>query len=95
MATKQEIIKAAITSYGEPPQIDMAIEECAELILALCHNKRKRATLDQIRTEIADVIIMAEQMREIFGTVEVDQEIDIKISRLGQKLGMEYEINLQ
>lgn len=37
---RTNILKDAITTYGEDKQIDMMIEECSELIQALCKYKR-------------------------------------------------------
>ena len=38
---QQEILKQAISQYGIGAQLDMAVEECAELIQSI--NKLKRA----------------------------------------------------
>jgi NTP pyrophosphatase (non-canonical NTP hydrolase) len=80
----ESIYKRALTTFGESKQIDMAIEECAELTLALQHNKRGRAV--NVITEIADVIIMAGQMRLLFGADAVDAEIEEKLERLEYRL---------
>lgn len=45
----------------------MVSEECAELINALCKYKRGRVTDSDVITEIADVMIMCEQMAYYFG----------------------------
>ena len=61
---KAEILKAAIRLYGEPAQIDVAIEEMSELTKALCKVKRARDTAgiteasSNVVEEIADVQII-------------------------------------
>ena len=70
---KAEILKAAIRLYGEPAQIDVAIEEMSELTKALCKVKRARDTAgiteasSNVVEEIADVQIMLDQLRINFG----------------------------
>lgn len=70
---EQEIYRKAVETFGIEPQIDMCIEECAELIQAL--NKAKRCGIIDSRAvasvceEVADVEIMLGQMRHIFDTM--------------------------
>ena len=62
------LYKKAIMKWGKEPQINMAIEECAELITAL--SKRNRcsngSTIDDIIGEMVDVEIMIEQLKLIY-----------------------------
>ena len=58
-----EILFMAIRSYGEEAQERQAIEECSELIQAICHKHRGRQ--HNIAEEIADVEIMLEQLKII------------------------------
>ena len=67
--------------YGPPKQMSQTIEECGELIVALRHFERGKATYDDVIGEIADVIIMCEQMRFAFGQEKVNETIDRKLSR--------------
>ena len=66
------LLTRAIRTYGEPAQIDMAIEEMAELTKALCKIKRAQAgcevtaAIDNAVEEMADVQIMLDQLRIIF-----------------------------
>lgn len=71
---KQNLFETVITKFGFDAQKAMAIEECAELINALCKEKRGRATDEDIITEIADVQIMCEQLAIIYGKEKVRQE---------------------
>ena len=66
------LLTRAIRTYGEPAQIDMAIEEMAELTKALCKIKRAQAgcevtaAIGNVVEEMADVKIMLDQLRIIF-----------------------------
>lgn len=76
----------AVEKFGPESQINMALEECAELIDALCKFRRERVgTLDVI-TEIADVQIMCEQLAYMFGEQTVEDERKRKIERLSKRL---------
>jgi hypothetical protein len=80
------VLRSAILTWGETDQFNMAFGECGEFV-ALCGRRAQgRATKEDFRSEIADVIIMMAQMREIFGPEKVDAMINFKIDRLKQKL---------
>lgn len=87
-----ELYKQAVSRWGRQSQIDMMIEECAELTKALCKLKRKHdpadtaSLINDICEEIADVQIVAGQMRHIFGYKEVDEWYDVKLDRLRELL---------
>ena len=70
----------AIAKWGASVQIAIAVEECAELIVALQHNARGRTT--NVVTEVADVLVMAMQLAHVFGEAKVAEEVERKISRL-------------
>ena len=61
--TDHEIFTAAIRANGETYQENIAIEECSELIQALCHKHRGRP--NNVAEEIADVEICLEQLKII------------------------------
>jgi NTP pyrophosphatase (non-canonical NTP hydrolase) len=88
MSHEHELFKQAIDKWGRQSQIDMMIEECSELIKALCKLKRKHEPADtaslvnDICEEIADVQIVAGQMRHVFGAEEVDDWYGVKLNRL-------------
>lgn len=67
--------------YGAENQEAMTIGECAELIVALRHKARGRATADDVIDEIADVIIMTQQLSFIYGQSKVDNKIKEKLDR--------------
>ena len=86
---RRDIYQQAIDEWGLNSQIDMFIEEAAELIVALNHARRGFWTTplqDQVIEELADVEIMLEQMRLIFGPDEVDQVKLRKALRLKDRI---------
>ena len=48
---------------------------------------------DNIAEETADVLIMLEQIKMIFGTSTIEKQIDYKVKRLAERLGMSDETN--
>ena len=83
--TRVEKYGLILGALGAERQIDICIEECAELIKALCKYKRKGAgdkeTIENLRDEIADVLNMANQMEYIFGVDEIEKIVDAKLDR--------------
>ena len=59
----RQVYIAAINTYGETYQENLAVEECAELIQAISHKHRGRE--HNLAEEIADVEIMLEQLKII------------------------------
>lgn len=88
---RQEILALAIRTWGEPAQIDMAVEEMAELTKALCKVKRAQkgpeltAAIENAVEEIADVQIMLDQLRIMLGRTGADVE-EAKLERLACRL---------
>lgn len=69
-ASPEELYRLAVRTWGKPAQLDMAIEELAELIVALQHWKRGRDNrLGEVAGELADVDIMIGQLRIVFEQV--------------------------
>lgn len=79
-----DILEEAIKTYGVESQVNMAIEECAELINALEKYRRGRIGGLAVITEIADVQIMCAQLEIIFGSAEIER--DFKIRRLWDRM---------
>lgn len=84
MPNSPDIYRDAVEAWGFGPQVDMMIEECGELIVALSHWKRGRA--HNIPEELADVEIMLDQMRYIFGEGAVDKQKARKLLRLRSRI---------
>lgn len=78
------VFQAAIEKWGPEKQIDKAIEECGELIVALSHYKQGREA--DVCTEIVDVSIMISQLTLIFNTKEVIDTYDKKVNRLAARI---------
>lgn len=88
---ERDICKKAITQFGVPSQINMCIEECSELIVALQHFRRGKCEEKDVITEIADVQIMCQQMAIIFGEGGVFIEKQRKIERLKERINKSKE----
>lgn len=78
------LLRQAIETWGKEAQVRMTIEECGELITALAQHLRGRQA--NTPEEVADVLIMASQMRLLFDPAEVDRIIEAKMKRLRFKL---------
>lgn len=93
---KLERITANYT-FGQ--QRAIFVEECAEAIKAVCKVERAadsslEAYADKISdliSEVADVLIMAQQMKMYLGTEKVDAEIQRKLDRQIQRIKEEAE----
>jgi NTP pyrophosphatase (non-canonical NTP hydrolase) len=81
-----DIYDRAIAHYGDKKQLLQACEECAELIQAISKATRYtgKSYVDGVCEEIADVLIMCEQVKRIFNisTVDVEKEKERKLTRL-------------
>lgn len=84
----EETLKDAIERYGTSAQLDMAIEECSELINSIEKFRRGRVEVKDVVTEIADVQIMCAQLEIIFGGSSkiVEMERARKMDRLRTRL---------
>lgn len=80
------IFRQAVNTFGADHQIGMLHEEVGELLAAINQYARGRVKKDAVVTEIADVMIMCEQMAEIFGREETEAEKKRKIQGLAEKL---------
>ena len=87
------IMLDALEHYGNNPQVDMAIEEMSELTKELLKNRRGKENRSDIAMEMADVYIMLEQLKFIFGIDETELKVnaEFKLQRLNKRLGEVYE----
>ena len=77
------IYERAILKWGARSQVSMAMGECGELIAEL--NRyfiQQRSTPEAVVGEIADVQIMLNQLKTMFGERDVDKAVNKKLSRL-------------
>lgn len=85
--TDRAILRNAIARYGRDAQHAMAIEECGELIVALCHISRDRIPVSKLAGEIADVQIMLEQLQIMYDCHgQVGAQWRQRIARLAGRL---------
>lgn len=81
------VLQDAIDTYGKEAQTWMVIEEMSELAKEICKNKRGRENREQIADEVADVTIMLEQVKMMFGISDtVERRIILKVERLKRRL---------
>ena len=92
---KTELLKKAINTYGVQAQKDMMIEEMSELTKAILKERRALKDRDkkyidlevargEIKEEIADVQIMLNQMKIIYGSTNKWE--NLKLQRLENML---------
>ncbi len=81
-------LKQAIEVYGADMQLNIAIEEFAELTKEICKYKRGTDNISHIAEEVADCYIMLEQIKFIFNFDSADISIIMteKIERLKQRM---------
>jgi len=82
----ENIYKATLEKWGEDAQYDQAVEECAELIIALKHFRRGKIDAQKVIDELADVTLMLGQLSWMFGEDGVKKTVDIKLDKLQQLL---------
>lgn len=85
---KDALYREALKEWGVDAQMDMIIEECAELIHALQRLRRDRSgdNVEKVWGEIADVEIMMEQARILFDSTEIEKRKEMKLHRLAGRL---------
>lgn len=86
---REQVYQRALDEWGEYSQLDQAVEEMAELILAI--NKYKRTNMDlgkkkdeimeNLIEEIADVKMCIEQLEMMFGKGKVNDMLDKKMDK--------------
>ena len=88
---RTEILQKAVDTYGRRMQEDICIEEMSELTKALIKCRRVKQEHEESETaeenvleEIADVQIMLDQMRIIFG--DTSEQEEFKVNRLRERL---------
>lgn len=83
--------KSAVDTFGAQTQQLIAVEECGELIQAITKIQRygnKEQYRDNLIEEIADVIIVINQLKYIYKIKDMDisQYIDNKIKRTKRRI---------
>ena len=88
-------LKQIAEHYGFTSQANMLTEEAAEYTVAL--NKLRRGNTDaydNIKEEVADVLVIALQLRELLGAEKIDEIIHEKIERQLERIRKEGGIKL-
>lgn len=87
-----ELNRLAVVVWGEKAQLDMVIEECGELIVALSHKRRRRVSWSKVVEEAVDVTIMLGQLEHILMTPisqdEINKMFRLKLRRMEMKLDL-------
>lgn len=85
---RNNILNKAIEKYGEDLQLDVAIEEMAELTKEIVKHKRGKGDINRTAEELADVYIMLKQLIIIFDIPHdsINKMVDKKIERLERNL---------
>ena len=78
---QRSICRQILAHYGVNNQYKQTIQECSELITALCHRMENRANHAAVIDELADVSIMVEQLANVYGRSSVEARIDAKLKR--------------
>lgn len=79
-------LRFIIDTFSEDAQKLMAIEEMSELIKEICKDFRGNTNKDAIKEEIADVLVMIEQLRIIY---------DIKLSDIHKVMNQKIERTME
>lgn len=79
--------------YGYERQREQFVEELAEAVLAVqkCKRHGSKENFDALAAEVADVLIMAQQMRLLMSTRQIDRIIDEKLERQLERIRKEDE----
>lgn len=84
---RNKLYRKAIGAFGVDAQLTVAIEELSELAKEICKAKRGIEHIENIAEEVADVEIMCEQLRLIFGIdTQVEAWKEKKLKRLENRL---------
>jgi NTP pyrophosphatase (non-canonical NTP hydrolase) len=76
----------ALEKFGPAFQKNMAREEMAELLVAMAREERGRDSENEVRGEIADVLITALELVSIYGVDECISAINTKVKRLNRRI---------
>jgi NTP pyrophosphatase (non-canonical NTP hydrolase) len=82
----QATMAKALRHYGHNSQCLKALEEMAELSVELHHHLAGRGDTKALISEVADVLIMAGQLRVMLGMDRVDEAIRQKVDRLNERM---------
>ena len=86
-----ERIKIIAEHYGYTAQREQFVEECAEATLAVqkCKRYGTMQAFNELCGEVADVLIMAQQMRVLMSPSLIDAIIESKLERQMERINDE------
>ena len=95
MKINKDLLQKVIDKYGTTLQTTVAMEELAELIKEISKVIRGNKNADGMIEEIADVLIMIEQLKLMYNISdeEIQSEINDKLYRMEWRLRKENESN--
>ena len=99
---KETVFQDAIDTFGEEYQIRKAIEELLELATALSHycdehrdeNKNPLFQEDigrMVASELADVMVITEELKILFNDQDIEGEYNRKIARLRERIKKRFD----
>lgn len=90
---QRKVLNDALEEYGIRSQSDIAIEEMAELTKAIIKCRRNPSVIatENLYEEIADVLIMLEQLSIHYDSDYIEQIIAKKIDRLKKRIDADRE----
>ena len=84
---EMSLLQRAITKWGEDAQTKMVLEEMSELQKEICKLWRGKDNRDAIAEEVADVVIMLDQLELMLDIqYQVEQYRQKKLRRLQKRL---------
>lgn len=89
---ERDLFSLALRTWGPGPQVGMLHEEIGELLMALnkvqrAHPDRASEVFDNLAEEVADVLIMLDQMQVLFRMeTRVETWRQTKVQRLRDRL---------
>ena len=88
---KETVFQDAIDTFGEEYQIRKAIEELSELTTILAqyndeHREDSPGIEEAIVSEVADVMIITEELKILFSDHDIEGEYNRKIARLRERI---------
>ena len=87
MMHEMSLLQRAIAKWGEDAQMKMVLEEMSELQKEICKLWRGKDNRDAIAEEVADVVIMLDQLELMLDIqYQVEQYRQKKLRRLQKRL---------
>ena len=87
---RAKVYADALATFGTGIQLIVALEEMSEVQKEICKALRGECNPEHLAEEVADAIIMLEQVRQMFGISElVVYMMDNKITRLQKNIQKE------